>query len=211
MATATLSLKPASVLADSVARLSIVFAATRLALQALSLLVKPELDPSWNPISVYGLGNFGWLMTLAFLLWGLGSIGVAVALQSHVPTLAGRVGLGFLLIGGVGPILAGVFPSDPLTTAPDAMSTTGIVHSLGAVLGDGVPIGAAFVTWSLVRTNAAFSIFRRSLVTATVLAGSGLVLVSVSMLVLLPEGGGQLGADVPIGWQGRFMVVAYLA
>jgi len=162
-------------------------------------------------MSEYALGNFGWLMALAFLLWGLSIVGVVVALRADVRTLGGRVGLGFLLVGAAGAMLAGVFPTDPITTTPDGMSTTGTLHSLGAMLGDGLPVGAALVTWSLVRHNSAWSSSRRSLVSATLLAWLGFALVTISMIVLLPQGGGQLGPDVPIGWQVRCMTVAYLA
>jgi len=211
MATAALTIRPSRALADTFARLAIAAAATSVVLQFVSLILRPELDPSWRPISEYALGNLGWIMTLAFLLWGLSAVGVFAALRPHVPTLAGRVGLGFLLIGAAGPILAGIFPADPITTGPDAMSATGVLHSLGAVLGDGLPIGAALLTWSLVRNNPAWSTFMRPLVAATLLAWLGVVLLTGSMMVLQPQGAGQLGPDVPIGWQGRFMLLAELA
>jgi hypothetical protein len=193
------------------ARLALGAAGAFLFLLSAAHLAKPDLDPSWRPISEYALGDFGWVMTLAFLSWGLSAIGVFVALRSHVPTRGGRIGLAFLLVGGAGPILAGIFPTDPITTAPDAMTTTGSLHSLGAVLADGIPIGAALITWSLVRKNPAWAPARRHLVLVTVLAWIGFAVLTVSMAVLLPESGGQLGPDVPVGWPGRFLVAAYAA
>src|SRR5262245_49529813 len=176
MASATMTLQRARPLADAIAPVSIVAAVSSVALQFASLLLKPELDPSWQPISEYALGSFGWLMTLAFLAWGFAALGAVVALRPHVHTRVGRVGLGFLVIGAAGPLLAGIFPADPATTPPDAMTFTGVLHSLGAVLGDGLPIGAALITWSLVRKNPAWTPFRRSLVTATLLAWLGAAL-----------------------------------
>lgn len=194
------------------ARLSVATAAVALVLLALLHLLRPELDPSWQPISEYALGEHGWIMTLAFLAWGLSAIGLFVAIRSQTRTVGGRIGLGFLLIGAAGPILAAVFPADPITTPPDALTTNGTLHSLGAVLGgNSLPIAAALLTWSLTRSKASWSSVRRRLVWATVLAWAGLIVFSVSMAILLPRGGGQLGPEVAVGWQNRFMVVTYLA
>jgi hypothetical protein len=211
MATASIALKPTATSSNRAARLSLVAASVCVVLFAAVHIIQPEVDPSWQPISEYALGRFGFVMTTVFLAWGLAAISLAVALRSHVKTLGGRIGLGFLVIGGLGPILAAIFPMDPLTTPVSEMSATSMVHSLGATLGDGLPIGAALITWSLVRNNPAWRSARRPLVLATVVVWLASLSVTVSMLVFLPQAGGQLGPDVPVGWQNRAMVVAYAA
>jgi hypothetical protein len=193
------------------ARLGLVAGCAFMLLLVVVHVAKPDLDPSWRPISEYALGDHGWLMTLAFLLWGSSAIGVFVALRSQVQTTGGRIGLAFLLLGAAGPILAAIFPMDPLTAPADAATTSGTLHSVGAVLGDGIAIGAALITWSLARKNPAWARARRPLLWATVLAWAGAVALSVSMIILLPQHGGRLGPDVPVGWQGRFMAAAYVA
>jgi hypothetical protein len=79
------------------------------------------------------------------------------------------------------------------------------------MLSDGILIGATLLTLSLVRKNPNWSPFRWPLVWTTILAWLGAVLFTVSMAVLLPQNGGQLGPEVTIGWQSRFVVVAYTA
>jgi hypothetical protein len=91
------------------------------------------------------------------------------------------------------------------------MTTGGMIHALGAVLGDGIPIAATLLTLSLIRNNPTWSSAGKPLIWTTVLAWVGFVVLTVSMVVLLPQHGGQLGPDVVVGWQNRLMVVAYVA
>jgi hypothetical protein len=179
-----------------------------LVLFALLHVVRRDLDPSWRPISEYALGGTGWLMTAAFLLWSASAVLLFWALRPHVSTLGGRIGLGFLLVGAAGPLLAALFPMDPL--GAEGRSTAGALHELGAVLSDGVPIAAALLTWGLVRHNPAWSAARRPLVTTAFLAWVGVVLFSVMLAVLLPRHGGHLGPEVTVGWPARLMITAYV-
>jgi hypothetical protein len=208
---ATVTARPARAISPAAARVSIVSGATFLALLAALHFIKPELDPSWRAISEYALGEHGWIMTIAFLAWGLSALSLFVAIRSQVRTRTGRLGLGFLLVGAAGPLLAGLFPTDPITTPTDAMTTAGTLHALGAVLGDAIPVAATLLTLSLVRKSPGWSLVRRPLIWATVLAWVGFVVLTVSMFLLLPQHGGQLGPEVLVGWQNRFMVVAYAA
>jgi hypothetical protein len=203
--------KPATGISPTAAYISLVSGATFVVLLAALHFVKPDLDPSWRTISDYALGDYGWLMTVAFLAWGLSAISLFVAIRSQVQTLTGRIGLAFLLIGAAGPILAAFFPADPITTPPAAMTTAGAIHSLGAVLGDAIPIAATLLTLSLVRNHPNWAPVRRPLIWATVLAWVGFVVFTVSMAILLPQNGSQLGPEVLVGWQNRFMVVVYAA
>lgn len=182
-----------------------------LVLLLLVHIAKPELDPSWRPISEYALGAFGGVMTLAFFAWGLSALALVSALRPHARSLISRIGLVFLAIGGVGPILAGLFPTDPVTTSMDAMTVSGILHSMGAVLGDGIPIGALLVTIGLLRKNPQWRFARWPMFLSTVVAWIAFVLLTAQMMVLLPQHGGQLGPEVQVGWSNRFLVVAYTA
>jgi hypothetical protein len=208
---ATTTARPVMPISPTAARVSLMSGAMFVLLLAASHFVKPDLDPSWRVISEYALGDYGWIMTIAFLAWGLSTISLFVAIRPQIHTLGGRIGLAFLLIGAAGPILAALFPTDPVMTPPDAMTTSGAIHSLGAVLGDGIPVAAALLTLSLVRKNPHWSSVRKPLIGATVLAWVGFVVLTASMAILLPQHGGQLGPDVLVGWQNRFMVVAYTA
>jgi Protein of unknown function (DUF998) len=193
------------------ARFAFAAAVAFLAFLAAVHIAKPDLDPAWQPISAFALGDHGWLMSMAFLTWGASAIALAVALAAHARTLVGRIGVGFLVLGGCGPILAAIFPMDPLTTPPDAMTTSGVLHVIGATLGDGIPIGAALLTWSLVRNNPEWAAARVPLIATLVVTWIAWIAVTAGTMVLLPQAGGQLGPDVPLGFHNRFLIVAYAA
>ncbi len=205
------SARAVTVLGAAAARFCLACAAAAVALLAILHLLRPDLDPSWRMISEYALGDHGWLMRIAFLAWGLSSIGLFAALRRQPRNLVGRIGLGFLLLGAAGPLLAGLFPMEPLGTPAEAATVSGNIHSLGAVLGDALPVAATLLTIGLLRGNPGWKATRGALVGATILAWAGFLVLGVSMAILLPRHGGQLGPEVLVGWQSRFTMVAYLA
>jgi hypothetical protein len=203
------AVRPVEDISLTAARLSLLSGAAFLVLLAALHFVRPDLDPSWSVISEYALGDYGWLMTIAFLAWGLSAISLFVAIRSQVQNLVGRIGLVFLLIGAAGLILAAIFPTDPITTPPEALTTGGTIHSMGAMISDGILIGGSLLTLSLVRKNPNWSQVRKPLIWAVGLAWIGAITFTASMAILLPQNGGQLGPEVLIGWQGRFSAAVY--
>jgi hypothetical protein len=197
--------------ASTAARRALAAGAAFLLLLVIVHFAKPDLDPSYRPISEYALGDYGFLMTLAFLAWGSSAVSLAVALRPHVRSLGGRIGLAFLVIGGAGPILAAIFPMDSSQTPADAMTTSGHLHSLGAVLGDGIPLGAAFITWSLVRRSPAWSNVRWPLITTAALAWVGAFVMTATLAAAMSETGGQPEPNLALGWPARFMIVGYMS
>ncbi len=126
------------------ALLAIAAAAATLLLLASLHVLSPEFDPAWRMVSEYALGHYGWVLSLMFLAWGISAWALAVALWSQVKTRAGKVGLWFLVIAGIGEALASVF---------DITHDTG--HSIAGVLGiGGFPIAALLLSVSLGRTEA---------------------------------------------------------
>src|SRR5438270_14052617 len=126
------------------ARLSIAAAAAVLLLLASLHVLSPEFDPSFRMVSEYALGHYGWVLSLMFLTWGMSSWALAVAIWSQVKTKAGKVGLWFLVIAGLGEAMASVF---------DITHDTG--HSIAGVLGiGGFPIAAVLRSVSLGRLHA---------------------------------------------------------
>src|SRR6266704_2425629 len=91
------------------ALLAIVAAAAALLLLASLHILSSEFDPSWRMVSEYALGHSGWVLSLMFLAWGISTWALAVALWSQVKTRAGKIGLWFLVIAGIGEALASVF------------------------------------------------------------------------------------------------------
>ncbi|HEX6551771.1 MAG TPA: DUF998 domain-containing protein [Ktedonobacteraceae bacterium] len=126
------------------ALLAIVTAAATLLLLASLHILSPEFNPSFRMVSEYALGHYGWVLSLMFLAWGISAWALALALWSQVKTRAGKVGLWFLVIAGLGEALASVF---------DITHDTG--HSIAGVLGmGGFPIAAVLLSVSLGRTQA---------------------------------------------------------
>ena len=126
------------------ARLSIGAAVTVLLLLASLHVLSPEFDPSFRMVSEYALGHDGWVLSLMFLAWGISSWALVVVIWSQVKTTAGKVGLWFLVIAGLGEAMASVF---------DVTHDPG--HSIAGVLGmGGFPIAALLLSVSLGRLHA---------------------------------------------------------
>lgn len=192
------------------ARLAIATAATALLLLASLHVLSPEFNPAWRMVSEYAYGQYAWVLSLMFLAWGMSAWAVAVALWSHVRTNAGKVGVGFLVIAGIGEAMASVF---------DITHDTG--HSIAGLLGFGFPIAALLVSVSLGRTQAWHGAKKPLLWIANlswisvVLLGATLVLMSVQFA---KANGGQLPQHAPTslppgvigldGWADRLFVLS---
>ena len=111
--------------------------AIALAVIALAMLhiLKPEVDPSRNMISLYALGRHGWLMALCFIAFGAATACVFAALVTHVSSLLGGIGLAFLLLAAIGFTLAAQFPMDPVSTPRTQMSFSGKMHGVSFLIG----------------------------------------------------------------------------
>lgn len=160
--------------------------------------VKPELDPSWRFISEYELGEYGWLMRLAFFCLALSCVSLCVAIVSQVRRV-GYLGLALLLLAAFGMALAGAFAPDPNNK----------LHEVGAML-DHLPFAALLINYSLYR-NAAWSASRRMLRWTAGLPLLGLVVFVGSMAIMLPRHGGRPGPEVLVGWPNRIMILAHCA
>lgn len=185
------------------------FIATVVFLVLLTLLhfIKPELDPSWHFISEYEIGNFGWLMQLAFLSLALSHVALATAIRPYVRGIAGWIGLSCMLIAAAGMVVASVFITDPIMASPEAMTTGGRLHSLGGTLGIAGLFGTLIVSWKLSR-NAAWFSARRAVLGAMGLNLLAFVVNFVSMGAMLSQSNGQFGPDVLVGLPNRFGILS---
>ncbi|HEY0679672.1 MAG TPA: DUF998 domain-containing protein, partial [Chitinophagaceae bacterium] len=100
--------QPAPVSVTS-AKLAIFGAVLVLALVALLHFLSPEFDPSWRMVSEYALGNFGWVVSLMFIVWAISTWALYVTIKSQVKTKAGKAGLWLLLAAGAGMAMASIF------------------------------------------------------------------------------------------------------
>lgn len=92
-------------------------------------IISPELDPISGFVSEYVLGDYPWLMRLAFLSVTLALLGMTLLAHRALPPCRRRtVVTGLLSVTTAGTLVAGAFDTDPkavLTTAP---TTSGLIH-----------------------------------------------------------------------------------
>jgi hypothetical membrane protein len=195
--------------AQVAARVAVAAAVLTPALLAGLSILSPEFDPSYRLISEYALGRYGWVPSLTFLTWGIGTLAAAWTIRPHLRTRAGRVGLAFLVIAGLGQALAAVFDI-----------RHDIMHNLAGAMGMlGLPVAAMLVSISVVR-NPEWPSVRPYLLMAANLTWISLVLFAgafVLLMVTFINATGGLPAQAPpalphgvigvVGWANRFLVV----
>ena len=197
---------------DNAARLAIAAAVVVLLLLAGLHGLSPEFDPSWRMVSEYATGRYGWVLSLMFVLWALSSWALAFAIWPQLKTIAGRIGLAFLIAAGVGEAMAAVF------------DITHPLHSVAALIGiPSLAIAAMLISVSLGRAKAWFPARKLLLWTAN-LTWISLVLMAASFAILIftyTRAGGDMSAGIittlppgviaVVGWANRLLVLAYCA
>jgi Protein of unknown function (DUF998) len=193
------------------ALLAIVATLVTLLLLASLHVLSPEFNPSFRMVSEYALGHYGGVLSLMFLAWGMSSWALAVALWSQVNTKAGKVGLWFLVIAGIGEAMASVFD---ITHDPG--------HSIAGVLGvGGFPIAALLLSVSLGRLPA-WRGAKSLLLWIANLSWISVVLLVATLVLLTVQfaqaNGGQLPQQAPAqlpagvlgldGWADRLIVLS---
>jgi uncharacterized protein DUF998 len=109
----------------------------------LILLASALLLPIWSEYGLIGdniseltLGRFGFVQTAAFLLAGLGTLGLAFVIRKLTEGSWGsRVGSLLIAVYGAGAILSAVFPTDRIDRQADmsSLSATGAIHVAVAI------------------------------------------------------------------------------
>lgn len=91
-----------------------------LALLALHVL-SPEFAPSWRMVSEYANGGHGWLLSVVFFAWALGSAALTVALLPYAGGGLVKAGLVLLALAAVGQTMGGLFDINHKLHGPAAM------------------------------------------------------------------------------------------
>ncbi len=193
------------------ARLAIATSVAVLLLLAGLHLLSPEFDPSWRVVSEYANGQYGWVLSLMFLSWAVSSWALAFAIWSQVRTTAGKIGLIFLIVAGVGEAMASVFDiNHPL-------------HGLASILGvPSLPIAAMLISVRLSRTQP-WSAAKKALLSTANLTWMSVVLLVVTFIVMIvtyTQSGVIIdpqakvialppGVIALVGWANRLLVALY--
>jgi hypothetical protein len=173
-----------------------------LALLAVLHVLEPEYN-SGHLISEYQLGEYGFLMSLAFCLLGASALLLALSFKPRLRARGGHVGWCGLLVIGAAFFVAGVFP--PV----QAPIIVGYLHGMsGLVVIFGSPIAFTLIGRSLARSEGR-SLSLRRLQWATLVAWGGLLsfLASLTVVGLF----GQMDTPVPlwVSLANRFLVASY--
>lgn len=168
--------------------------------------IKPEVDPSWQTISIYARGAHGWIMRLNYGLLAISYAALSVAIRSQITNAYSRIGLALLLIASIGAVFAGIGVSDPLETPQNALSQSGKIHAFGAAVALWfLPLASLLTSLSLIRKNSAWSPVQGPLLWTIGLPFLGLAV----FVVAFAPSNGHYGPGVNIGWPNRLASLLY--
>jgi hypothetical protein len=185
-----------------------------LVLLAILHSLSPEFNPAWRMVSEYANGKYPMILSAMFFLWGAASWALAYMLWPHMQTTAGKIGLVFLILAGVGEAMAAVFDINHK------------LHGLSAMIGiPSLSIAAMLISVALVRTES-WSIARTSLLWTANLTWVSILLMAIAFAVMMAtyaQAGGDMSANAEavttlpdgvialVGWANRFLIVVYCA
>lgn len=194
----------------SATRVSLALAALASVFIVAAHVVRPDVDPTWAPISDLALGEHGWLMTAGFLVWGAAGLAAAAAWGDRMRGRWERAMLVLFVVAAAGPILAGLFPGEPVS-APDPAtgSVSATLHGIGAMLPDALLPASVILAVVLWRRRAPRTA-RWMAVLAALVVWVVAIALGVAMGVLLSEPGATLGPDTPLGLLNRVHVAVCL-
>jgi hypothetical protein len=187
------------------AKFTCIASCTYLAILILLHIIKPEVTPAWQTLSIYSRGAWGWVGQINYCLLGITLFGMFATLKGQVKGRSSKIGLVILLIAAIGGIMGGLGISDPLNTPQADMTSSGQLHAIGAGLEIwGAPIAALLLNLNLLRKNSNWKSARKALIVVTILPILGLILFMASGA----SAGGHVGPGDIIGYMNRVAVVA---
>lgn len=105
-------------------------------------------------ISELALGQGGAIQTVAFLIAGLGTLALAVAIRQRTQGTRGLIGSLLIGVYGAGAIGSAIFPTDRIDSSADLsnLSATGTVHVAVAVVSFiSILVAMFLLTWTFMR------------------------------------------------------------
>ena len=177
-------------------------------------ILSPEFNPAWRMVSEYANGKYPMVLSAMFFLWGAASWALAYTLWPHLQTTAGKIGLLFLVVAGIGEAMAAIFDINHK------------LHSFSAMIGiPGLSIAAMLISVALIRTEP-WSNARTSLLWTANLTWVSILLMGIAFAVMMAtyaQAGGDMSANAEavttfpegvialVGWANRFLIVVYCA
>jgi hypothetical protein len=134
----------------------------------IQALTRSGYDMTRHPISLLSLGGAGWIQILNFVVVGLLAIGLHLGAKQTLTGRAGGIWIPRLFLSfGIGMVVAGVFPPEPMlgfppgspNTLPTTMSVKAALHGLGFLLVFTSLTAVAFIFGARVATSAGWRIY----------------------------------------------------
>jgi hypothetical protein len=143
--------------------------------------LRSDLDPTVNAQSRYVMGEWGFLMTIAFLVMGAGSLSLAIGLGRTITgSTAARLGLTMLAAWSICIVAAAFVRIDPLAIFG---STGGLLQTAVSVVGFiCAGTGAAALTWAFRHDDRWRRLYRISGLFAAGIIATLTLLVASSMM-----------------------------
>jgi hypothetical protein len=156
---------------------------------ALSVVALHILDTDVSvvnePISIYSLGEYGWLSQAGTIAMGVGLIGIALGLRGTLmPGKRVTASWALMLIGGLGFIISGLFVPDP--TGTTEATTSGTLHDVGGYVSMLSVLASVWMLRGVFSRDAPYRSFANIQMWFA-------VLVTASMVAFLALGEQQLG------------------
>jgi len=168
--------------------------------------INTSVNPIWQPISEYALGNTGWLMQIVFFLLGISFLTLGLYLIKYLPKIGSKIGGVLLVIASLGNFLAGIFNTDPVDTLPEYMTMSGQIHNAAAGLLGFMILATVFITYQF-RKQEKLKPFRKNMFVLTIILWGFEFALIIAMGVYLSETNGIITPETPIGWLGRIVIV----
>jgi len=118
------------------------------------------------------------------------------------------IGILLLLVAAVGLSMGALFPTDPITVAPENASPTARLHALAVLIGNPPFLLAALLLLIAIWGNGVWEGVRVPLLILTTLIWLSLAAMIAIAAILLPRNGG-FGPAVMIGWPNRVLMLSY--
>jgi Protein of unknown function (DUF998) len=210
---------------QTTARITIGFIVVFFLVLAVLHFLEPEYNAEGHLISEYELGQYGWLMSLAFFSLAGASLAICIAIKGDLQGLGGRIGKWWLFLIAIAYLGAGLFypddstgglglPLDPAewkrgTVAPTLNAS---LHGLAGV----IVIASSPIVFSLLQRNLAknpeWAANIRTIRCATVAAWMGFLLFPLTLtLYNLAQQPGGFDFRTIVSIVNRIMILAYAA
>ncbi|MEV6158448.1 DUF998 domain-containing protein [Nonomuraea sp. NPDC052129] len=174
-------------------------------LVAILHVIDRARDPISITVSEYVLGPYGWMLSFAALAFGLGVLALTAAIAANASPRP-RVVLTSLATAGLGMVVVGAFPTDPIDpTDPQFVTTAGAIHAAAGILAfTCLALAAPLLTRPIAATTNATGLRRLAF-----LPPAGYAIFWVTG-ILDNQLGGLLGSRSATGLGERLMAVTFI-